>query len=185
MLNKFTFYICMLVLFGCNSGNTNFNTNPSLIKKDTIENQAVNTLNKNEQHIDDSTRIADSLSWVDPDTVFSAHAMNIIDNFPEIKLAWNYIDSASKHKRIFVLILQGMPSKDKPYYEINGGELSATNDSNDHFVPYMHFEVYRQGNQPLIKYYNVEDDTEISLKKWREKENKLKKEGKKDWFFIY
>ncbi|HSY77551.1 MAG TPA: hypothetical protein VK890_11875 [Bacteroidia bacterium] len=192
MSNKLAFYFCFFVLFGCGLGDTKSDTNnvpqrkiPALIS-DSTNKPAITTTKNNNPQLDDSWE-ADSLAKTDPDTAFSMQAMRIIADFPEIKMAENYIDSASNHKRIFVIILQGMPSEDEPYYQINAGEQSAINDSDDHFVPYMHFNIYHQinSNKPIIKYYSTVDDAVISLTDWRKKENELKKEGKKDYFFCY
>lgn len=190
MLKKPLFCISLLVFIGCNTGNRNHNISNVIIENDSVKVRNIDsTLKLKNQNGHDSINgdslEADSLAAVDPDTTFSMHAMQVISNFPEIKTASDYIDSASNHKRKFVLILQGFPDSSEPYYSINAGEESAINDSDDHFVPYMHFDVYKQGKQLIIKYYSTIDDREMSISDWRKKEYKLKKEGKKDWFFVY
>jgi hypothetical protein len=155
----------------------------STIKKDSIKRLQVTTQKNNEQHINDSTRIADSLAWVDPDTAFSHHAVDVIDKFQECKLADEFIDSVSNHKRGLIIEIWGMPSKDEPYYDIGAGDEVPIGDSTTHFDKYMNFRVRRNSKQPAITYYNPGSDIEMSLTKWREKENMNRKKTGKYYFF--
>jgi|GEM_PF-2473412 hypothetical protein len=117
------------------------------------------------------------------DTAFSNHAVETIGNFPECKLAEEYLDSVTKGSRNLQFTIFGNPTKDAPYYEIDVGNTIPDGGDAGHYETYMHFHVYNNNGHALIKFYDIPLDTELTLKEWRKKEEAPKKEGKKYYFF--
>jgi len=117
------------------------------------------------------------------DTVFENLAVETIGNFPECKLAEEYLDSVTKGSRGLQLTIFGTPTKDEPYYEIDAGNTLPDGGDAGHYETYMHFHVYNNNGHAFIKLYDVILDAELTLAEWRKKEEAPKKEGKKYYFF--
>lgn len=78
----------------------------------------------------------------------------------EVRQRAEYIKLASKGERHLSAIIYSKPSKDEPYYWVKVWE-----DNGDSYVSHFHFFVYPDPFE--IKYYNVAEDTAISLEEWR------------------
>jgi len=90
---------------------------------------------------------------------------NLILAIPEVKERGNYIEKETKGKRHIQLMIVETPKDNKSnYYCVKVGEDNGTN-----FVTHFNFYVYPE--KPEIKYYDIINDTAISLDAWR-KNNK-------------
>ena len=95
-------------------------------------------------------------------------AMAQIETLPEYKhlLTWHNKTNKDTSRHIAVLV-EERPKKGSNYYQVTVGE-----DMPDHFVAMMHF--YVDAKDQSIKYLDVETDSLITLKQWRNS-------GKDEW----
>jgi hypothetical protein len=168
MLLKPTFYFGIIILLGCSS---------SAKKADTTNKTDTGSYVPTARVLENIMKQSDSLTGQivdtttkDPDTVFSQHALDIISTFPEVKECWKSVDSITYPGSTISLDIWGLPTKNKPYYDIYVNNLVVYNDSEGHSHPLLIFHVYNKNGQPLIRYYDIESDTELSLNEWRRKD---------------
>jgi len=80
----------------------------------------------------------------------------------EIKAYNKYLDSLKGKEAKTTFIISEKPTKESPYYVVKYGFTDE-----DHFVSEFLFYVYPEPFE--IKYFDVVDDTAISIEEWRKR----------------
>jgi hypothetical protein len=146
---RFPSIVYFSMLAAC-SNNKPRQVSDTSIVRDTNKKESV-VVNKNTQATTSTT-----LDRVE-DSVISA-----VLNLPEMIAFSHLVDSVNHGQRKVMSDIFSSPTKDSNYYWVRVGE-----DNGDMFVVEYHFFVYPP--KMLIKYYDVADDTVISLGEWRKR----------------
>lgn len=85
--------------------------------------------------------------------------INQVWQLPEVKVLSDKIERESKGKRHLVGRISSSPSDDQEYYGI-----SISEDNGEALATYFEFHIYPDNS---IYYYDVVEDQELTLKKWR------------------
>jgi hypothetical protein len=78
----------------------------------------------------------------------------------EVKERAKYLEKQTEGKRHLQIWIADTPSIKQPYYYVQVGEDNGTN-----FVTHFNFYVYPDSMR--IMYYDTQNDTELTLDKWR------------------
>ena len=82
-----------------------------------------------------------------------------VSQLPEVKALSEKIERESKGKRHLVSRISSSPSDDQEYYGV-----SVSEDNGEALATYFDFRIYPDNS---IYYYDVVEDKELTLKKWR------------------
>jgi hypothetical protein len=86
--------------------------------------------------------------------------IDTIFRLKEVRERANYVEKMSKGKNHLGVAIYGTPSKDEPYYWVKAWE-----DNGAGYVTHFNFYVFPK---PFtIKFYDMDNDTIITLKEWR------------------
>jgi len=89
------------------------------------------------------------------------HLVKLIMNLEEVKRKSAIIEQESKGKRHLATYVETLPTADDPNYWIKVAE-----DNGGSYVTYYTFAV--DGKTQLIRYYDVMQDSLLSLEQWRQ-----------------
>lgn len=151
LLNLSLFYILMLTLRQISL--------LSLIIIVISCNQSSNTANTTSQDSTQGTTIPPQAGISDDST--ETLVANIVFNLPEVKERAAYIEKQTDGKRhLKIWISQTTHQANSDYYQVNAGEDNGAS-LVAHFNFYIHKETFE------VKYYDVVNDTIISIADWR------------------
>ena len=122
-------------------------------------NQSSNTANDPSQGPAQDTNVAPQGGISDDST--ETLVTNIVFNLPEVQERAAYIEKQTNGERhLKVWISQTPQQADSEYYQVNAGE-----DNGASLVTHFNFYIHKESFE--LKYYDVANDTLISIADWR------------------